>query len=179
MAITFSLDTPDLTTYVTEMYGITEKAVKRAEIRAINKTLQWLASQIARNLSADLGLAQKKVRQRIRLSYANQRYLAGEFWLGVYDVSLIRFGRGRAVGKGYKVKDRFVKGGFLARMKNGHEGVFVRKGRARLPIKEKKEFIKLQATEQINRLFNRAELELKKRLKTEYEAEMRRAMGAF
>ena len=176
MAVTLTLKTPDLKSKAADMYGIAEKAVKAAEIRAINKTLRWLNAQVKRGLAGELGLAQTKIKNRLFVDRASKDSMKGKFWLGAYSIALAKFGQGRSVGTGYRVKDKYVEGGFRAKMKSGHEGIFARTTAQRLPLRESKVSIQKTAESVLDRLFVRAEAELLKRFKQELNFEMHKAM---
>ena len=180
MSVTLTIDQPnDLLDKAMKSYGISKKAAKRAEIIAINATVQWLHTQVARHLSSDLGLAQKHVKQRVRVYKASYNKTQAKFWLGVFNILLFKFGKGRALGQGYQVKDHFVKNGFRAKMPTGHEGIFSRRGSKRLGIDEESVSIQDEAQQNIDRLFNRAEAELKKRLNKAFAREMDRGMRGY
>lgn len=176
MAVVLTLKTPDLSASAAQLYGIAEKAVAAAEVRAINKTLRWLTTHVKRSLAADLGLAQTKIKNRFHMARASKQKTQGKFWLGAYSIALAKFGKGRSVGTGYRVKDRFEQGGFRARMPTGHEGIYSRTTKRRLPIRESKVRIADKASTAIDRFFDRAEAELLKRFKQELNFEMHKAM---
>lgn len=76
------------------------------------------------------------------------------------------------------VKGRQVDGGFLAKMRSGHEGIYRRVGKDRFPIKESTLKMRASASVVLQRLLPLAEAELEKKLKQELNYEMHRKMGA-
>lgn len=176
MAITLKIDASDLSSRAADLYSVSLEAVAAAEIRAINKTLRWLNAQVRRGLAGELGLPQSKLKQRLFSTRASSSSVKGKFWLGAYSIALANFGRGRRSGTGYRVKKRFVEGGFRATMRSGHEGIFSRLTEQRLPLSEAKVDIAEQSSTLLDRLFDRAEVELLRRFKQELNFEMVKRM---
>lgn len=130
------------------------KEAPRASMRAINRTLQSVNTQAVRGIAGDLGILQKHVRDTLRIYRANTNNLRGSLQGTGRRIPLIDFkargpepsrGRGAvtAISKGTR---KPYPGAFIATMRSGHRGVFVRKGASvkksrgawgfNLPIKE-------------------------------------------
>lgn len=166
------------------LFGVSPAAFKRAQVRALNKTIRWMHGKFARYLQDELRsqeqltLTQALLKKRMRQALAKGSALQANLWIGLHNLPLIRFGKGRKVGTGYRVKSRQVDGGFLARMPGGHEGVYSRKERTRLHIKESKISLRGAASTVFLRLLPLAEQELEKKLRQELNYEMHRASGS-
>jgi len=179
--IQLRLDAPD---FDAKQFGIDQKAVKRAEVRAINKTIRWLKAQMARHISKDVGVAQKHIKRRLYASLANAQKSKAVFWMGVGGINPMKLGlTGRKLRSGYKVGRFTFKDGFRAFYKNRWDGkdgmIFKRLGGDRLPISNMDINVRQAAESALNRLFNRAEAELLKKMKQELTFEMKKAMGAL
>lgn len=151
--------------------GLTTAELHKAMNMAKNKVLRWVKVQFTRNLQGEITgservkVTQKMLKQRIRVANAHKNQTAAEMWAGVYNMNLRRFGVGRAVGSGRRVGGRYVEGGFLARMRSGHEGIFYRLTSDRLPILEEDVVIKQHAFRSVAEIMNDAEDRLVKELK--------------
>lgn len=113
----------------------------RASMRAINRTLQSVNTQAVRGIAEDLGLAQKFVRPALRIYKASVASLRGSLQATGKRIPLLAFAaRQTRQGVTYRMAGvrRRIPAGFIATMRSGHAGVFVRaKGAKRLPIAEK------------------------------------------
>lgn len=121
------------------MSEIGDKILRDAEIGAINKTLTQERTQIRREIRADTGIPVKIIGKRVKLKRANRRRRVGRIFIGTYNVKVadlkprqLRSGVSYS-GRGGRVRKE---GAFVATMKSGRTGAFIRKGKARLPIKE-------------------------------------------
>lgn len=181
--INIHLDTPEhLLKPTMEKFGITEKAVRRAEVRAINRMILWMKSQMARAVAKDIGVVQKHIKRRMFSSRAKRNAVIGRFWFGVGGINPMKLGlKGRKLKTGYKVGRFTFDGGFRAYYRNRWEGsvggIYHRKGADRLPIKSMDIEVKKAASVAMERLMNRAEVELMKKLRQELNFEMHKAMG--
>jgi len=117
------------------------KALPKVMSRGLNRTATSARTQISRSLAKEIGLKIKDVRGKLslqRATYSN--------WRSAVGVSSKRFGlikfRARQTKKGVTYKKGrkriLFRHAFIATMKTGHRGVFLRKGPARLPIQELK-----------------------------------------
>lgn len=165
-----------------EVFGLTPKAVTRAQVRAVNKTVRWLKAQAARAVAGGLGVAVKHIKRRVFMSLAKGSVTTARFWLGVGGINPMSLGlTGRKTSKGYRVGKFFFGGGFRGYYKGRWEGepggIYERKGASRLPIQSIDIEVAGVADQVIKRLFDRAEVELAKKLKQELNYEMHKAAG--
>lgn len=118
----------------------------RAMARALNRGISAARTVMVREVARDMGLKAGDVRGQMRLVEATSGRLEAKLSSSRKRLGLIKFGAKGPVpsrGKGRGVTYRIGQGGrrripdaFITTMPGGHEGVFVRLGKARLPIKE-------------------------------------------
>lgn len=113
--------------------------------RALNRTADSAKTAVARAIAADLGLKVGVVKDNIVVEKASTYFLTATFRASAKRVPLVDFrarGPEPSRGKGRGVTAKLPSGAgtyphaFLATMATGHRGVFMRKGPARLPIRE-------------------------------------------
>jgi len=115
------------------------KALPRVMSRGLNRTATSARTQVSRSLAKEIGLKIKDVRDKLtlqRATYSNWRSAVG---ISSKRFGLIKFGaRQTKKGVTYKKgrKRVLIRHAFIATMKTGHRGVFLRKGPPRLPIQE-------------------------------------------
>lgn len=185
VGVNLHIQTPDdLLDSTMQKFGISESAVRRAETRAINKTVRWLKAQMARQVSQDIGVAQKHIKRRMFAKWASKNNTLAKFWMGVGGINPMSLGlKGRVTRAGYKVGKFSFDGGFRAYYLNKKKGVayaggvYRRVSKERMPIKSMDIDVSKTAKEALDRLFKRAETELYKKLRQELNYEMHRAMG--
>jgi len=113
-----------------------------ATVRAMNRTMQTVRTAATRALAEDVGITQRDVRKSMELRRARSSdYPNLEATLIVTGrrIPLFAFrARQTRQGVSYRLPGgrTLAPSAFLARMRSGHEGVFRRRGRARLPIDE-------------------------------------------
>ncbi len=103
------------------------KALAAAQRRAINKTLRWLRTHIARSVSQQERIAQTAVRQRLR-AYPVSGAGAGKLWFGINAISAGRIGRARQTRTGVSVAGRRYQGAFYKAVYGGTPDIWIRKG---------------------------------------------------
>lgn len=112
----------------------------RAAARAINRSITTLNAQASREIAKDVGLPVTQVKKSLRIIRARFESLVGSVEVTGRRIPIIAFAarqtrRGvtyRGRGGGRKV----IPGSFIATMRSGHEGVFRRRSKRRLPIIE-------------------------------------------
>jgi len=115
------------------------KALPKVMSRGLNRTATSARTEISRSLAGRIGLRIKDVRDKLslqRATYSNWRSAVG---VSGKKFGLIKFGaRQTKKGVTYRLKQKrvLIRHAFIASMKTGHRGVFLRKGAARLPIQE-------------------------------------------
>ena len=113
--------------------------------RAINRTVSSERTQAKRAIAADTGLRSKDVDSALQVENATPARLSAFLTVSGRRIPLIGFGarglepsRGRGKGVSYRLpqgRSRHAQA-FIARMKTGHRGVYVRTTPRRLPIIE-------------------------------------------
>jgi len=121
--------------------GGMDDRTRRAVSRALNGTIKWASTQVARDVAKEHDIPVRAVKgYRVFTDRATKRNLSGQVWIGIAPVKSGYIGKGRNVPSrgGARVRSHFFQGGFVAKMKSGHEGIFKRVGAARLPIREER-----------------------------------------
>jgi len=115
-----------------------QNLIKKAAVRALNKTARWLRTDISRNTAKELNIKVGLVRNSLRLQRATYNNLESIVSLGKRSgvIKAIDLGNARQNARGVKAGRRQFHHAFIATMNNGHKGVFERKRKPRLPIKE-------------------------------------------
>jgi hypothetical protein len=120
-----------------------EKNAHKAGARAINRTLSNARTASVRVVAKDMALKQAHVRERITPVKATEKKPIGYLYATTKRTPLMLF-KAKEAGKGRGVRAKLPGSAgkyphaFIRTMRSGHEGVFERKGRARLPIRELK-----------------------------------------
>lgn len=115
----------------------------KAGARAINRTLSNARTVAVRTVAQDMKLKQAHVRERITSAKATNKKPVGYLYATTKRTPLILFGA-KEMGKGRGVRAKLPTGAgkyphaFIRTMGSGHKGVYQRKGKARLPIRELK-----------------------------------------
>ena len=115
------------------------KLVDDAAVRALNRTAGTVRTHAVREIRKRYRIAAGVVRGQMRIVRANRGRLTAEVIATGRRIPLIHFSA-RQTAKGVTVRvtaeRKLVRHAFIATMPGGHTGVFARKGRERLPIKE-------------------------------------------
>lgn len=133
---------------VPNFLGATQRQIDRASKRTVRKVATSAASQAAREIAAAHDLPVSLLRKRgqpwtrVHLKHA-ARGIETEgpvsiVWIGVQPIKAIYAGAARQRKDGVRVRGHFFGGAFISRMPSGHRGIFLRRGRERLPIDEQK-----------------------------------------
>lgn len=118
--------------------------VPKAAARSLNKTITSVNAEAARQIKADLGTAINisTIKASIKKINAMPKKLYAALYAKGGRLPLIKLdpqAKQTASGVSYKNKGRgriHIPHAFLATMRNGHRGIFKRKGTQRLPIEE-------------------------------------------
>jgi hypothetical protein len=119
--------------------------VRRALVRALNRAIASGRTVMVREIARDTGLTSKVVRDALPVQEASVNRPEARLAASLKRIPLINFGargpepsRGRGRGVTYRLRGgrNRVERAFIARMQSQHRGVFVRVGKARLPIRE-------------------------------------------
>lgn len=131
-----------LATFVTE---VERKLIPRAEARAANRTASHLRTRYVRGLSQRTRVRQKTLRRKVKQRNAKAGQLAS-VWFGLLPVPLASIPGVRQVASGVRGPGGIDEpGAFIARVGPGHRGVFKRKTRKRLPIRQQMHRIDAEA----------------------------------
>lgn len=117
-------------------------AFPKAAASALNKTAAQVKTQASRMIRERYNIKASDVNKTLTISRATQyrlqaalRSRGGRIPLIAFGARQVRQGTSVAVVRGQR---KVVRHAFIATMRSGHRGVFMRKGKARLPIEEKK-----------------------------------------
>lgn len=105
--------------------------------RAINAALATAKSRMTKAAAAQLKVPQKEVRRRIWIHNSTPRTLAGVSRAAKVGWGIILFGAAQTKA-GVVSQGKDYPHAFLATMKSGHRGAYVRTGKSRFPIVELK-----------------------------------------
>lgn len=111
----------------TAVIQATPKQMEVATQRAIRKTMRWLRGVAARELSQQLGIPQKTLKQRLTLSRVSKGMdQAHVLWMGLAPLSAELAGKARQTRKGVTVGKHKYEGAFLRSIYNPEENVWIR-----------------------------------------------------
>jgi hypothetical protein len=102
------------------------KAAANAQRRAVNKTLGWLRTHIARAVGQKEGIAMKAVRQRLRTYLVRGSAISGKLWFGLNPLEASRTGRARQTRVGVSVGRRRYQGAFFKKVYGGSPDIWIR-----------------------------------------------------
>lgn len=133
----FDVGALDFAPLIAEL-GATEAQARKALRTTLSKMAAWLRAQSVKELSKELQVAMRVIRRRLKAVKfrASKDGGAATVWYGLDPVGLIWLGAKQTSSGVTAQGGRIVEGGFIATMKNGHKGVFKRRGTARLRIDE-------------------------------------------
>lgn len=101
------------------------KAVLAAQRRAVNKTLRWLRTHIARDVGRQERIAIAAVRQRLK-AFPVSSNGQGKLWFGINPIEASRAGRPRQSRTGVSVAGRRYQGAFFKRVYGGKPDIWIR-----------------------------------------------------
>ena len=100
-------------------------AAQAAQRRAINKTLRWLRTHIARDVGRQERIAIAAVRQRLR-AFPVSGNGQGRLWFGIKPIEASRAGRPRQTRTGVSVAGRKYQGAFFKTVYGGKPDIWIR-----------------------------------------------------
>jgi len=115
----------------------------KAQVRAINRGISAARTVMVKAVAADTSLRSSTVREAMRLENASLNRVEGRLSATLKRIPLIEFratgpepSRGRGRGVSYKLSGGRgrLSSGFIATMRSGHRGVFVRVGAERRSV---------------------------------------------
>lgn len=102
-------------------------AMHAAQRRAINKTLRWLRTHVARAVSQEEKIAVRAVRERIRLKPAKGSASKGEMWFGINPLPARLLGQPRQTATGVSVRGRNYRGAFYKQVHGDTPDIWIRR----------------------------------------------------
>ncbi len=102
------------------------KAAAAAQRRAINKTLGWLRTHIARAVGRQERIAVAAVRQRLRSYPVSGSANSGKLWLGLNAIEASRIGNPRQGNAGVSVAGRRYQGAFYKKVYGNSADIWIR-----------------------------------------------------
>lgn len=102
------------------------KAAAAAQRRAINKTLGWLRTHIARAVGRQERIAIGAVRQRLRAYPVSGGTMRGKLWFGLNAIEASRAGRARQGAGGVSVAGRRFQGAFYKQVYGNKADIWIR-----------------------------------------------------
>ncbi len=119
-------------------HALTDKDVKKATLRALNKTARWLRTQVARDTAKSLNIKVGAVKKDLLLLRPSRQHMQAGVALGKHAgvIQAVKLGAPKQTQQGVRTGKRFWSNAFIATMPSGHRGVFRRRGHSRLPIRE-------------------------------------------
>ena len=102
------------------------KTAANAQRRAINKTLGWLSTHIARAVGKQERIAVKAVRQRLRSYPIAGGAMRGKLWFGINPLEASRTGRPRQTKAGVSVGSRRYRGAFYKKVYGNQADIWIR-----------------------------------------------------
>ena len=109
-----------------EFGQLVPKAAAAAQRRAINKTLGWLRTHIARAVGKQERIAIGAVRQRLRAYPVSGGAMRGKLWFGVNAIEASRIGRPRQSRAGVSVAGRRYQGAFFKQVYGSSPDIWIR-----------------------------------------------------
>lgn len=125
--VTIQPSTADLQAFK-DFAKLVPKAAANAQRRAINKTLGWLRTQIARAVSRQEGIAVRAVRQRLKAYSVRNGSTQGKLWFGLNPLEASRTGRARQTASGVSVGKRRYAGAFYKKVYGNQADIWIRTG---------------------------------------------------
>nr|WP_127880924.1 hypothetical protein [Pseudomonas carnis] len=109
-----------------EFGDMVPKAAAAAQRRAINKTIRWLRTHIARAVGKQERIAIGAVRQRLRAYPVSGGDMRGKLWFGINAIEASRVGRARQTGVGVSVAGRRYQGAFYKKVYGSNADIWIR-----------------------------------------------------
>lgn len=130
MAVTVTLDKAE----VQRVIDALPQTIFKAQRSAISTTTTWAKKELQSRMIGKTGMPAKVFRQfRVKSRRDREK---GVVWLGVKQVKAAYAGKMSQDVGGAFAGAYYFEGGFVAKMKSGHESIFKRLGKSRLPIAE-------------------------------------------
>lgn len=112
--------------FLKRMADLSPDAFSAAQRRAINKTIGWLRTHIARAVSRQERIAQRAVRQRLRSYMAKGNASWAKLWFGINAIEASRIGKVVESDTDVSVAGRRFPGAFLKDVYGSGEDIWIR-----------------------------------------------------
>ncbi|MCJ2373721.1 MULTISPECIES: hypothetical protein [Pseudomonas] len=106
--------------------ALVPKAAAAAQRRAINKTLRWLRTHIARAVGQKERIAIGVVRKRLRTYPVTGSAMRGKLWFGLNALDAASIGRARQTRSGATVAGRHYQGAFFKKVYGDRPHIWIR-----------------------------------------------------
>ena len=133
--------------------------INKACIFALNRTADWLKGQTSKDVAREKRIKLKLIRQRIRIARANKNKLNTVLDCDFFGVKAIDLGTPRQDALGTHAGEHFFRHAFPAILKkkelrtgNEKQGIYLRKGRSRFPVKAARLEIFQEASKKVKEL---------------------------
>lgn len=123
MEISVKADLKEATKYLTR---VQRKVIPKATVRALNEAATKVQSVARKSVAKELSVRQKYIKRRFYITRARAGRLHASVTVMPGHIPTIAVMRGRQTAAGYSAAGRVRKGTFVATMKSGHRGVFIR-----------------------------------------------------
>ncbi|HHY0482731.1 phage tail protein [Vibrio parahaemolyticus] len=115
---------------VSAKIAATPKQLEKAGQRAIKKTMRWMYSRVAREVSQLTGIPQKALKPRYSLKTVGKGAEAVTIlWIGISPILAEKAGKARQTKKGVSLKKHRYDGAFVADMYGYNSAVWIRASR--------------------------------------------------
>jgi len=112
---------------------------KKAEKRATKRLAQTIISEFAKEIRKDYAIKSYALKKDIKIIQGEETRIIAKGRRGIPLSRFLHYQTSKGVSfiVSYKKGRRLMKSAFIATMKSGHTGIFMRKTKKRLPIEEK------------------------------------------
>ncbi|MDZ7804334.1 phage tail protein [Thiohalophilus sp.] len=127
-ALSLDIDTQKIA-LLADAFGANIKQMRKAQIRALNKTMKWVRGKAVKAVAKELEIPQKIARQRVAAFRASARMPRGKVWSGLQPMKASRLGKVKQLKRGGVRAGRHVfDDAFAIQTRGGRYQVFRRTG---------------------------------------------------
>lgn len=128
----------DVTDTIKQSIEAEMKKVESAAMKALNKTARWLRSETIKRVSEEKKMPKRVFKNKFIIHKATRKLLESKVRLKSSLIGVAKLGSIEQTVIGARVGKCIYKGAFIAVMRNGHVGIFRRRGMKSTPIDEEK-----------------------------------------
>lgn len=133
----------------------TDRQALTAAVKTLNKTALWLRAHATRDLSKNIKIPQKIIRERMTMLRAAKNNLQSRLRANFRGVKPEKVGALRQTKKGAKVKSFLFEDAFVAHMPSSKTpSIYKRKGKERLPVRAQHIPLEPEASEVIENILD-------------------------